>query len=156
MFKNQPAWGGGGGGHGRRSVDGDVAKAYYDPEDRRQRALGMGEAGLGLTGTAGAIQAGRMIRNDTKSHRMGQAMQAANVEHGVSARGAKGAFPTNEAREEHAAKLKAAQAKAMPRTKGTYRIKRKPVALAVGSAAALLGARKVNRFAESERGRKWD
>lgn len=124
---------GDGGTRGRRmTFEEPVAKALraYTPEHRRQRRLGIYEAGLGIGGAAATTQGVREARRDTQrlhNLTLGEKIRGKEVRVGESEAG-----------------------------RNAIRIKARPGALIGGGLAALAGVGAVRHHAESNRGRPWD
>lgn len=130
--KSAPRFGTGGGGHGSRiteSVEVSKSRREYDPEHRRQRRLGMGEAVLLGTGGGAAGYGG---------HGAYRTKQAAGKVTGVTGKDAKAVKATRDA------------------LKSGLLIRPRHLGALAGGAAALGGAGLLRGHAEKPKGRPWD
>lgn len=124
-----------GGTRGRRMAlpAEELVGKLYDPESRRQRRLGMAEAGLAGLGAAGLIRGGKGIRDTTRAVRRVQGVTGSK----------------DYAKDVYLARDTLKSRKAIVAN-------RKDAALAGGGAASLAGAAIVRQHAEGRRGRRWD
>lgn len=133
--------------------DKHVVKAY-DPEDRRQRRLGMMEGGLGVTGVAGGVKAVKQIRADSRVDNSAHFASVKARQEAVEAHKLKVAEHAAAGGTGAAPKLK--QIALVPKSaKGGLRITGKGGIRLAAAGVGLGGAAAVHRHANSKANARW-
>lgn len=144
MRKQQSRYGG----------QGVVAKRYYDPEERRQRRAGQGQALLGGSGAVSAGYGAYGIQRDTRATRakIKNIVNAAN-ENADALRNANERLDKFQQPKGNPAKVALMTPKDV---KGLMRVRPRNAAMLVGGAGGIGAAYLTGRHMNSNRGRGWN